>query len=73
MVIQSVTIITEQGVSIYRVGDTLNDLVISRIVSEFKYLEGDPIDFIRGYTEDGFIIFEINGHCPMAIHYKKQT
>ena len=68
---KQITIVTTQGVSIYRVGQKMlgGEAIIERIEIKPLYFTGDPFDHYCGFDKDGNMLFSINCLVPCEVIY----
>lgn len=67
--IQSITIVSQQGVKVYSIGDRVNNSILNKIEIETIAHQGDPFDHYIGRTEDGKLLFEVNCLIPCVVEY----
>ena len=68
--IKSVSIVSQQGVNSYRVGNEYNGLVLHKITdSSIEYPDAYHSIFV-GFTKEGDRVFEAS-HAPVDVEYER--
>lgn len=69
--IESVTVVTQQGVSTHFVGKKYNDLLLDRIDNDSVEYPDSIFSIYTGYTKEGDVVFTVE-NAPVEVSYKKE-
>lgn len=67
--IQQITIVSNQGVQTYELGNDLRGSTITKITISELWFRGEPYEHYCGYDSNGTILFSINCLVPCEVVY----